>query len=820
MARKDKNVTPSVTQKLQDLGYNIADWDDSKTQKKLDENILKALSKASKKQNGKEGIPDRIFFKKEEKLIILVEEKGHVKNHDLNNIEKGCIEGIKWYLSFFNNETFKKYKILGIAVSGDILNEYGHKFDCFIIRNNSIELLPQIKNFLTEDEFISIFNNFDEEKAIENITIVSKKINNLLRNIDSQKRPILLSALMIALYKPKNFENDFVDTYQLLKPSTILSGLYETVQKILKNEDIPEEKIKVLKGELASIGNDQMLKNTEILKIILKELQENILPLFENNFSTNSNYDIMGKFYEEFLRFAGVSNVKKGIVLTPRHITTLFTKLIPMKSNDVILDLCCGTGAFLIAGMNKIVSLIQNSDRSDKAEAINRVKANQLIGFELNPTMYICAISNMLFRGDGKSNIYNYDSIYEKKVDEILEEKKPTIGFINPPYSGKENKENPTPKEITFLKKMLDNCSRYGIIIAPLSMYFKEDSTREDILKKHTLKTVINMPKDLFQPNASTHTAIAVFETNIPHDYNQEIKFYDLRDDGFVMTKNKGRTDFYNKWKSVETKLLNSINSNDYDDDILSMKKKIKKGDEWTVYAHSKNDYKNLSRNSFLNTILEYIIFKFKKDNNLLDKGFNSIEFMSLIDRIEPNLLNKNLLRELGNNQKINIKNWKLFKVKKQKNNDTLNVKTTKAMVEIQEGNIPYITRSAKNNGLSNFVSNFDIRKNEDYELNDENCITIGAEGVYAFYQDEKFISGVKVYILNNYKLNIYNAMFLITILNEIDYKYSYGRARTKQRIENEEILLPQNKKGNVDWEYMENYIKSLPYAEFLTNSK
>ncbi len=95
MARKDKNVTPSVTQKLQDLGYNIADWDDSKTQKKLDENILKALSKASKKQNGKEGIPDRIFFKKEEKLIILVEEKGHVKNHDLNNIEKGCIEGTK-----------------------------------------------------------------------------------------------------------------------------------------------------------------------------------------------------------------------------------------------------------------------------------------------------------------------------------------------------------------------------------------------------------------------------------------------------------------------------------------------------------------------------------------------------------------------------------------------------------------------------------------------------------------------------------------------------------------------------------------------------
>ena len=61
--------------------------------------------------------------------------------------------------------------------------------------------------------------------------------------------------------------------------------------------------------------------------------------------------------------------------------------------------------------MNKIISLIQNSDRSDKVEAISSVKEKQLIGFELNTTMYISAISNMLFRGDGKSNIYNYDSI-------------------------------------------------------------------------------------------------------------------------------------------------------------------------------------------------------------------------------------------------------------------------------------------------------------------------------------------------------------------------------------------------------------------------
>ncbi|WP_208937240.1 hypothetical protein [[Haemophilus] ducreyi] len=57
MARKDKIVTPSVTQKLQSLGYNVADWDDSKTTSKLTDEIITVLKKASKSENGNEGYP-------------------------------------------------------------------------------------------------------------------------------------------------------------------------------------------------------------------------------------------------------------------------------------------------------------------------------------------------------------------------------------------------------------------------------------------------------------------------------------------------------------------------------------------------------------------------------------------------------------------------------------------------------------------------------------------------------------------------------------------------------------------------------------------
>jgi type I restriction-modification system DNA methylase subunit len=632
MARKDKNITPSVTQKLQELGYNVADWDDSQTPSRLTPEILSVLGTLSKEQNGLQGYPDRIYCNKKKKLLVLVEEKPTMQEHDLEDIKTGAVAGVKWYLAGFAKSLFKSWKILGIAASGDMSKEYHYKFSCYLIdKDFEIKFVPKVTNFLTEEQFLALFNNLDEEKAIEEVSRVSKRINNLLRSVDSQKRPILLSALMISLYQPKDTYNSFPHTYSEMSGKRILDNLYPTIEDVLTNEGIPSEKLNALKGEIASLKTDITLQTTNILKDILNDLNKTIIPLFESHFSTNSNYDIMGKFYEEFLRYAGVSNVKKGIVLTPRHITTLFTKLVPMKSDDVIVDLCCGTGAFLIAGMNRLVDLIENSDRGDKEEAIKHVKEKQLLGFELNATMYICAISNMLFRGDGKSSIYNYDSINDEKAARLLKKVKPTIGFINPPYSGKENKDDPTPKEITFLTTMLDNCSRYGVIIAPLSMYFKDVTIRDNILTKHTLKYVINMPKDLFQPNAMTHTAIAVFETNLPHDYKKEVIFYDLRDDGYILAKNRGRTDVYNKWKDIEQELLDALEPTSVPDDIVLVKTKIKKGDEWTVYAHSKTDYSSLSEGDFVKSVSDYLIFSAKKDMDMLDEETSEFELLEML---------------------------------------------------------------------------------------------------------------------------------------------------------------------------------------------
>lgn len=613
-----------------------AEW---KTKKINNSHIKDVLSTASKSNTEKDrGEPDLIYFNENSKVLILLENKPQVKYHNGTNIQKTAVAGIKHYLKFFLKENLKKkkettekyladFKIIGIAFSGDIRDENNHLISAFIIQDDKIKD-TSIQEFQNEEDYISLFENLDLELIANNISKSSGEINRMLRNIDSQKRPVLLSALMICLYEKNNIPNDFTNNYQSYQISTIINNIPTTINSILQKESISQDKIDVLNNELSFIKTDNDLNNSDILKEILEELENNVIPLFNKK----TSYDIIGKFYEEFLRYAGIANVKKGIVLTPNHITDLFTKLIPIKPNDKIFDACCGTGAFLISGMNALIDSISHSEVADKTKRINNVKQNQLLGFEKSNTMYSLAISNMLFRGDGKSRIHNID-FFGDEASSILKSETPTIGFINPPYGGLDNKKNPTKKEIQFLEKMLDNVSHYGAIIAPQSVFFKDDIIRDRILTKHTLKAVINMPKELFQPNASTHTAIGIFETHLPHN-NKEVIFYDLKDDGFVLSKNKGRTDVYSKWNEIKTTLFKKLeNPQQSNDNTNLVYKSIKNSDEWILQAHQKTDYSTIKDEDFIHSIKEHIVFTTKLNLGILDKKIDEVSMLEILNR-------------------------------------------------------------------------------------------------------------------------------------------------------------------------------------------
>ena len=60
--------------------------------------------------------------------------------------------------------------------------------------------------------------------------------------------------------------------------------------------------------------------------------------------------------------------------------------------------------------------------------------------------------------------------------------------------------------------------------------------------------------------------------------------------------------------------------------------------------------------------------------------------------------------------------------------------------------------------------------------------------------------------------------MFLITLMKLERKRYNFGYKWNKTRMVDSKIKLPVNADNNPDWQFMEKYIKSLPYSGNLEN--
>lgn len=101
------------------------------------------------------------------------------------------------------------------------------------------------------------------------------------------------------------------------------------------------------------------------------------------------------------------------------------------------------------------------------------------------------------------------------------------------------------------------------------------------------------------------------------------------------------------------------------------------------------------------------------------------------------------------------------------------------------------------------------------------NCIVFICDGQgsvgYTNYRKNDFIGSTTLSVGRTPLLNKYNALFLVTILDLERYRYSFGR-KYRKSLEKTKIKLPAIKNSSnsfePDWNYMENYIKSLPYGD------
>ena len=154
---------------------------------------------------------------------------------------------------------------------------------------------------------------------------------------------------------------------------------------------------------------------------------------------------------------------------------------------------------------------------------------------------------------------------------------------------------------------------------------------------------------------------------------------------------------------------------------------------------------------------------------------------------------------------------WKKYKIGK-----LFNIEKGKRFTDADkvEGNLPFIGALDSCNGVSSYI--------DEQPIHSGNVITVNYNGAVgeAFYQPVPFWASddVNVHYPNGWELNPAIGIFICTVIRNEKYRFSYGRKWKLDRMEESEIWLPSDNDGNPDWQYMEDYIKSLPAGDKLAN--
>ena len=583
-----------------------------------------ALKTASKKGTGHVGFPEYVGVVKD--FIIVIEDKPKTDKHvfldgsvislETNAVVDYAMNGALFYAKHLaKNTTYKK--IIAVGVSGD---KKKHKISpIYVDDTDYYRELPDVESFISFNE-----KNIDEyytreilkedtntEKELAEILKDAASLHEDLRNYGNLKdidKPLVVSGILLALneIEKKSFSIDNLvgDTVE-----TDGQKIYKAIESNLKRVNVqPQVKLDKILSQFSIIRDTQILNEINDtlgetpLKYYAKFLYEKI---FKSIKYTSSSEDYLGRFYGEFMSYSGGDGQTLGIVLTPKHITELFCELLNLKPEDVVLDPCCGTAGFLIAAMHMMLKKAKDDTQK------KHIRKEQLHGIELQPYMFTIATTNMILRGDGKSNLINENFL--KQESDKLQLKSPTVGMMNPPYS-QGSKKNPDLYEICFTEHLLDSLvegGRCAVIVPQSSMTGKtkeEQAVKENILKHHTLEGVITLNKDTFY-GVGVMPCIAIFTAGEPHPANKECKFINFENDGYKVSPHIGLIETESA-KDKKQHLLDVWFDRIEADTKFCVKTTIEATDEWLHSFYYFNDEIPTDAD-FDKTVGDYLSFEF-----------------------------------------------------------------------------------------------------------------------------------------------------------------------------------------------------------------
>lgn len=625
-----------VRKQLQDKKIKFGEQHD------LPKSVKEGLDKASKSGNGF-GKPDFVIvFDDFPDTCVMVEDKyglDFLKDMQSNgnismtkkSIEDYALNGAAHYANCVLNNDDTKYPFnniyaLGVAGEGpeDALDI---KYECRLYKRG-VEVVKEIdfKDFsyfdntnfpknkkndeLTEKEKHEIL-----ERSLVSLAKKAKELNKIMNSnaITVANRIIYVSGCLLACEDGLKIDSlkgatsgkktDGQLIYQSIENNLMMKSWIDEDKRNMmlsqfnmlnvdRDNDIPR-KSRSKKSDF----KDDVSVNKEIFTYIKKNIFDTI--------NDQSHIDSMGSLYSEFLKYAIGDGKDNGIVLTPPYVTKLMTKLIDVSYDDKVIDLCLGSAGFLVSAMATMLEDAKEKFpvKEEFDEESKKIKANRLLGSELDLKMWTLACSNMILRSDGSSKIRKGDAFELAKEDEF-KNFGATKALLNPPFS---YSENGMPFALQSLE-LMEKGGLLAIIIQDSAGTGKAISTNKKILENNTLLASIKMPGDLFQPSAGVQTSIYVIKAGYPHDIKNKVKFIDFSDDGYKRT-GRGLRKIGNPDKKYHDildvyKYGDNTKGIDVVEDVITLS-----GKDWNYDQHRVIDT-TPTEEDFLKTVGDYLQFE------------------------------------------------------------------------------------------------------------------------------------------------------------------------------------------------------------------
>ena len=784
------------------------------------------------RDKNQDDFPILIEYKGHKNKLVKLDKNGRVENRNSNNephfrnINSYAVNGAVHYANALLHHTAYT-DIIAIGMTG-YRNETGaiqHEIGVYYVAKSNLGAGQEIGkytdfSFLAPENFDAFIekaktlqlsqeelNQLKEQREREIDQSLVKLNNDIYQNeegLSENDRVYLVAASIIATLgipgKVRPLEKSDLKslTEKGEKDGDIL---LRKIEAFLAEKEIPSEKQNLIARTLANTLTTKNINQVENGESQLKRVFTKIVDDLGIYYKIGLTTDFTGKLFNEMYNWLGFSQDKlNDVVLTPSYVASLLVKLARVHKDSYVWDFATGSAGLLVAAMNEMLSDAKNTLTSPaelNRKKIN-IKAKQLLGLEILPSVYILATLNMILMGGGSANVLNSDSIKDfegKYASGETDTNFPADAFVlNPPYSAPGNGMNFVEKALGMMKG-----GYAAIIIQSSSGSGKAASYNKRILAKHRLLASIKMPVDIFIGKSSVQTNIYVFKVGEAHHEHDIVKFIDFSNDGYTRSnrrraKNnlkdtdraKQRYEEVAKLVRFGKRHLHIFTEKEYYEGTIDPNN----GADWNQSAPIDTQP---TLQDFKKTVGDYLAWEITTLLKYQDKELGGEVNSPLNEKLKNVEWGEFEMDRLFDKIKVKSLNYKASELPSSATDEFV---------------LPALTAGIQNQGLNNFVP-------RDSATILKNVISVSANGTgVAFYQSKEFTVLQDAYAIQwkNKKENLSDTQYLFlttAVLKPIYGNYKWSNKSGWTKVKKEKIQLPI-RNGEIDLDFMERFVAEI----------